>query len=205
MNLRRVVPAPGGPAAGENSMRMLNRTIGCLTAAVIAVASAAAWSESAQFTAKANSGPVYNDATKSYFELRNYSGRPRNGWSWRTTTRAAGRHMYKGARGRLAVVDSPETMAFIERHIRLPRETWIGLRLFCHNRQLVWVNGETQGRARFTAWHPSWHRTKIRCGNNNLTYMPIYMVPTSGGYRWQASGPAKNLKQYLVEYPTGRP
>ena len=200
-------------------MRLLTRSVAMLTGAMIVAATATAWSKSAPSTAKSTSaakatvvakatpGPIYNEATKSYFEFREYGGQARNGWSWETTAGAASQHFFKGTAGRLAVIDSPETMAFIQKNFHFREATWIGLRLFCSNRKLLWVNGKTHERTEYSPWHPKWHRTHIQCGESKggITFMPVYLKATPSGYRWQASGQHKNLKHYLVEYPTGHP
>lgn len=184
-------------------MHKLNRTIGSIVGACIVAASAAAWAGSAQFTAKAVPGPIYNETSKSYFELR-FDGGIVDG-TWDNVVDFATRRSYRGARGRLAIIDDRETMEFIQKTFKLHQAAWIGLRLFCMNRKLVWVNGDTHERYMYSAWHNKWHRTYVRCGNQNIDFMPVYLLPTPGGYRRQAAGPAKGFKAYLVEYPTGKP
>lgn len=144
--------------------------------------------------------PIYNPESKSYFELRVDLPKPPN---WQTAVRYARTKFYKGVRGRLAVVKDLQTHSFLQANFDVREEAWIGLRYFCSFRKLVWENGEEQPRRAFKMWAKRWHRTDIRCGNNRIQYMPIYYLPNSKGFKWQASGPAKYFVSYFVEYQTG--
>ena len=144
--------------------------------------------------------PIYNPESKSYFELRVDLPKPPN---WRTAARYARTKIYKGVRGRLAVVKDLQTHSFLKANFDVREEAWIGLRYFCSFRKLVWANGEEQPRRAFKMWAKKWYRTDIRCGKQSIQFMPIYYLPNTKGFKWQASGPAKYFVSYFVEYPTG--
>ena len=145
--------------------------------------------------------PIYNPHTKSYFELRVDLPDPPN---WQTAVRYARTRKFKGVRGRLAQVKDLNTHSFLQANFEIREEAWIGLRYFCSFRKLVWADGEEQPRKAFKMWAKRWHRTKIKCGSQNISYMPIYYLPATKGFRWQASGPAKYFVSYFVEYQTGK-
>ncbi|WP_168190280.1 C-type lectin domain-containing protein [Luteithermobacter gelatinilyticus] len=142
-------------------------------------------------------GPVYNPDTKSYFELR-YS------WGeWQKAQIESQDLYYKGAQGRLAIIDRPEIHQFIISRFRLPGPTWIGLQYFCRSKQLKWVDNSDASKAKFSAWHTDWANTQVRCADKG--YMPVaYVIEKGYPPRWQASGPHKGYQYYLVEYLTGK-
>ena len=144
--------------------------------------------------------PIYNPETKSYFELRVDLPKPPN---WNTAARYARTKVFKGVRGRLAVVKDLQTHSFLQANFEIREEAWIGLRYFCSFRKLVWADGTEQPRTALKMWSKKWYRTDVRCGKQNIQYMPIYYLPNAKGFRWQASGPAKYFVSYFVEYPTG--
>ena len=155
--------------------------------------------------------PVYDPRSKSYFELRNdLAG---NGSSWIQAKRVAESLRYKGERGRLAVVDSPQVHQFLVENFDLKEETWIGLRFWCKYRQLQWVNGKVHRRDAFNHWDSRWYRYQgaadpnlgwcRTAGTVAAGFMPVYYLPRKKGYRWQAVGADKGFRSYLVEYPTG--
>ncbi len=144
--------------------------------------------------------PIYNPHTKSYFELRVDLPMPPN---WSTANKYARTRIFKGVRGRLAVVKDIETHSFLKANFEAKEEVWIGLRFFCSVRKLVWVNGEVHPRNAFKVWAKKWYRTKYKCSTNNFKWMPVYYLPTAKGFRWQAPGPQKYYASYLVEYQTG--
>ena len=158
--------------------------------------------------AKPGDPPIYNPASRSYFQLLTQTTQKQ---SWRFARSAALSRTFKGVRGRLAVIDRPETHQFILQNFDLSHETWIGLRYWCRFRMLEW-NGlrpySPGDPGRFHAWHPQWYRNiQQRCGNirsEKLGYMPFYYQPLGErNARWQGSGSAKFFGRFLVEYPTG--
>ncbi len=153
--------------------------------------------------------PIYNPASKSYFQLlsKEKSQRGNRIVAYRTALTKE----YKGVRGRLAVIDRPETHQFILQTFDLSREVWIGLRYWCRYRMLEWGGlrpYSPNDPGRFHAWHPQWYRnTQTVCAASRkdaIPYMPVYYKPLGErNARWQASGDAKFFNRFLVEYPTG--
>ncbi len=145
--------------------------------------------------------PIYFPHTKSYFELRIDLPSPPN---WQTASRYARTKIYKGVRGRLAQVNDLKTHSFLKANFEITEEAWIGMRYFCSFRKLVWLDGTEHPRRGFKAWARQWYRDKdVRCSIQRFQYMPIYYLPASRGFRWQASGPAKYFFSYFIEYQTG--
>ena len=149
--------------------------------------------------------PIYNPETKSYFELR-----IQDDMEWQGARRAAESHIYKGVRGRLAIVSTPEVHSFLQHNFEIKEEAWIGLRYWCTFRKLQWVTGKVMKPEDFGAWHPTWHRPDgiapcEAAATKTTGYMSVYYQPSSAGFKWQAVGSAKKFKRYFVEYPTGAP
>jgi|SRR5215468_10164275 len=153
------------------------------------------------------SGPIYSPVSKSYFQLFSDNTYP---GTWVAAKQRAEAHRFRGVKGRLAVVDSPEIDRFIISRFGFKHETWIGLRYWCSFRKLQWINGEAfspADRRKYTNWHAKWYRSdETICGTGTLTshddYMPVYYLSIAGAARWQAVGDKKWFKYYLVEYPT---
>lgn len=153
------------------------------------------------------SPPVYNPATKSYFQMLKTTGRHGN---WPESLEQAYAQTYKGVRGRLAVIDSPETHEFVLRNFDVSRPTWIGLRYWCEFRMLEWVGLRPYSPGdpgRFQAWHPRWWHGEQLCPPNASgpgAFVGVYYQPTSERTAlWQAVGKGKGFGLLLVEYPTG--
>ncbi len=152
--------------------------------------------------------PLYNPASKSYFQLLELTTQKRR---WRNAHQAALSRTFKGVRGRLAVIDRPETHQFILENFDLSRQTWIGLRYWCRYRMLEWEGLRPYSPAdpgHFPAWHPQWYRrADIICPNwwsKEIAYMPVYYLSLDGrNARWRAAGTEKGFTRFLVEYPTG--
>jgi hypothetical protein len=148
-------------------------------------------------------GPIYNAETNSYFQLFNHPNDAVN-YNWAEANARAIRKSYKGKKGRLAIVKDRKTLEFVRENFPLTGETWIGAKLFCKYRMLMWVDGDIQAPKSAGMWHRQWFRTrKINCDQGlSGRYMPIYLTKSGDGPAlWQASGPAKSFKYYLVEYP----
>ncbi len=157
--------------------------------------------------AKPGDPPIYNPASKSYFQLLTQTTQKR---SWRFARSAALSRTFKGVRGRLAVIDRPETHQFILQNFEVNEEIWIGLRYWCRFRMLQWNDLKPYSPGdpgRFHAWHPQWYRVSPECAawrSKEQAYRPVYYQPLGErNARWQASGPGKGFARYLVEYPTG--
>lgn len=145
--------------------------------------------------------PIYNPHTKSYFELRTDLPKPPQ---WRTAEAVARSKVFKGTRGRLAIVKDLETHSFLQANFQIYEEAWIGLRFYCSFRKLLWVTGDEHPLKSFKMWAKPWHRSNITCTTENIQYMPVHYLPQHKGFRWQASGPEKYFVSYFVEYPTGK-
>ena len=96
--------------------------------------------------------PVYFPERKAYFELvripPGYSNRGPGApaANWQNTRKLAAQRVYRGLRGRLAVVDSPELSAFLRKTFDPRGNAWIGLRYFCQLGRLVGSTAEVGSR-----------------------------------------------------------
>jgi hypothetical protein len=161
----------------------------------------AAWAEKM-------TGPVYNPATRSYFALVDTYP---EGFVWERARRLATTHVFKGVHGRLAIVPDRQTDAFLVKTFssHLEHPAVIGLRYWCRNRKLQWIDGRTQPNRNFGIWHVPWNRTpQDSCGMlPNDSYMGVhYEAPRSsmtGIMSLRAVGPAKGFNALIVEFPTG--
>jgi Lectin C-type domain len=154
---------------------------------------------------------VYDSESKSYFEMKkgNIVG------SYLQALTYAKSQSYRGVRGRLAVIRSKQTQEFINRTFRPFTETWIGLRLQCRSRKLVWVTGKIIARNKdYTNWGQRWHypdsylpcKSKGSGGDRfNNIFAGIGLVPFRGVIRWWAMAPGHAVRRAIVEYPTGKP
>src|SRR3546814_15964029 len=101
---------------------------------------------------------VYNPASKSYFQMLATTGRHGN---WPESLEQARAQMFRGVRGRLAVIDTAETHEFVMRNFDVSNPTWIGLRYWCEFRMLEWVGLRPYSPSdpgRYQAWHRSEER-----------------------------------------------
>ncbi len=156
---------------------------------------------------------VYDPHSKSYFEMKSglMVGRYQDAHTY------AKSQSYKGTAGRLAIIKSKETQLFINRIFRPSTETWIGLRLTCRPRSLVWNTGEVINRETdYTNWGLQWHYPDkfIPCsggrgasGGNayNGLFAGIALIPYRGVIRWWAVAPGHGMNRALIEYPAGKP
>jgi hypothetical protein len=164
-----------------------------------------------------SSVPVYDPASKSYFDLlritkaeERFSERRTNEVTWHVAQWLAEHKQYKGVPGRLAIIRSADTYFFLLKTFRSELPTWIGLRYICGARELRWVDGKLQPRNGFEAWRKQWNGAipGAQCrppGAGGPPYMPIVVTPASQGFRWYAQGIAKEYQQYFIEFPTGHP
>jgi len=150
--------------------------------------------------------PVYNPASKSYFQLVKTTGKHGN---WPESLEQARGLTYKGVPGRLAVIDKPETHEFVLRNFDVSDPIWIGLRYWCEFRLLEWVGLRpfSPGDAdRFQMWHPQWSRNNQFCPPNATgpgAFLGVYYQPISKtAALWQAVRTGKGFGRLLVEYPT---
>lgn len=161
-------------------------------------------------SAQEMTGPFYNPTTQSYFALVDIFP----GWfKWDQARRLATERMFKGARGRLAIIPNRDVDAFVVEHFsaRLAHPAVIGLRYWCGNRKLQWVDGTVQPNNDFGIWHIPWYRTPAdSCGSlPKDSFMGVhYEAPRSsmtGIMSLRAVGPHKGFHAYIVEFPTGAP
>ena len=164
--------------------------------------SGAAWAVSEE-----GDPPIYNPASKSYFQLLKGTGKHN---FWQEAHEQARTQVFKGARGRLAVVDHEETHKFIMKNFDTSKEMWIGLRYWCEFRLLEWVGLRPYSPTDpeyFQNWHNQWSRNGQACPANATgpgAFMGVYYQPLgSGSARWQAVRGGKGFGRLLVEYPTG--
>ena len=189
-------------------MGTLSRVIGLGLGAWLAAAPAAA--------RELLETPVYFPHTKSYFELvpyRTASGEVDDiyGRSWLDSNNLARQRAFKGARGRLAVVRDEPTRVFLRDTFKSERQTWIGLRYWCKDRRLEWVDGKDQGKNDYQVWAANWDlfnfRQKGWCEgwSPQLQFLGAFFMPVQAGFRWATHGSNKYYPRYFVEYPTGKP
>ena len=158
--------------------------------------------------------PVYNPATKSYFELVMVNPKnPAKQIEWPVARRRARRLVWKGVHGRLAIVKSRRTHDFLRDTFRSPLMAWIGLRYMCGYNTLIWVTGQIQPRGGFSYWDPVWNidgtpvnRTNYRTRNcpSKTSFWPIHYWPSWRGFLWNANGQHKGANAFFVEFPTGK-
>ena len=153
--------------------------------------------------------PVYNPHTKSYFLLVKVKPDEfdpgSEGNRWRFAEEYAEHHVFKGVRGRLAVIKDLETTAWVETTFRPGAEAWIGLRYVCNERQLEWTDGTYFRPGDFQLWTKYWYQSEERpCGIPN-EQMPVEIYVDMDGVHWAARGYDKAFELYFMEYPTGQP
>ncbi|WP_299614801.1 C-type lectin domain-containing protein [Pelagibius sp.] len=187
------------PKVGRN-FSLLAGAFALLLSLNVAVGDAAA-------VTKANDPPIYNPASKSYFQLLTTTGG--QGY-WGSALEQARAQVFKGVRGRLAVVDTSETHEFIMKQFDMSNPIWIGLRYWCSFRMLEWVGLRPYSPTdpgHFHQWHPQWARHGQGCvpgSSGPRAYMGVYYQPLGKQTaRWQAARAGKGFSLYLVEFPTG--
>jgi hypothetical protein len=151
--------------------------------------------------------PIYDPASKSYFELVKLTkGDDADHYlpsmNWSNAEAFARRRAYKGALGRLATIKAGDTHFFILTSLRPSTFTWIGLRYSCDTQKFRWSDG-TALVEEFQAWHATWNQSGESCLKGS--FMGVAYTPISDGFRWVAKGRAKLYTDLLVEYPTGAP
>lgn len=160
--------------------------------------------------------PVYDPASKSYFELvlirttqYSYGGHPEV--RWEQADGLARARVYNGVHGRLAVIRNLETHEFLELTFQPVFNAWIGLRYWCSNRTLQFTDGTLWTRSMFGVWDAKWDQSAVKdpCGeyhtNRKPQYMPVAYNSIKDGFRWIAKEWHKAYYCYFVEYPTGHP
>ena len=147
---------------------------------------------------------VYDPSSGSYFEII----RNKNKYSlgkWKIVRAAANKRIYKGIRGRLAVIKTRATHEFLRKNLGIPFDAWIGLRYHCSTGKLVWVTGEILRRGvDFEIWHSRWYYDPTNYCGIGYTHLVVFYMGMKGRryLYWRASGPAHGLTGALIEYPT---
>ena len=161
--------------------------------------------------------PVKYPATGNYYELvRAEPGHSLRGpgtaaLGWYKAMQLATKRVYKGAPGRLAVVNSTELSNFLRRTFRADEKAWIGLRYWCRFNKLQWITGEFLKPGDFTNWDPQWYHDggihggtkRPHCAGKASEYWPVHYWPVVDGFGWNANGQRKEARSYFVEYLTG--
>jgi hypothetical protein len=129
---------------------------------------------------------------------------------WGEAQDQARSQVFKGVRGRLAIVDTPETHKFVMANFDVSQPMWIGLRYWCEFRMLEWIGTRPYSPSdtgRFEAWHPQWARSDQAClprASGPDAFLAVYYQPISEvSALWQAVRLGKGFGRLLVEYPTG--
>lgn len=152
--------------------------------------------------------PVYEPVTKKYYALI-WAHNPKDvylGVTWETADALAKAREYKGARGRLAIVDTVEVHQFLERTFHPDEPTWIGLRYACSTRTLWWADGR-KWKPGFQAWDANWRQDVYACksGDPAKDFMPVAYSAIDKGFKWIGKGKNKQFNGYFIEFPTGAP
>jgi len=143
---------------------------------------------------------VYDPSSGSYFEIiRNQRGFRR----WRDVRAAVNKRIYKGIRGRLAVIKTRATHEFLRKNLGIPFDAWIGLRYHCSTGKLVWVTGDMLKRGvDFEIWHRQlYYEKRNLCGGRIKNLVVFYIIQGRRLY-WRISGPEHGLAGAVIEYPT---
>jgi hypothetical protein len=158
--------------------------------------------------------PVYNPVTKSYFEMVDGAHGLTKGYNafegptWRQANEMAQERVYKGARGRLAIIRDSATHQFLASTFHPETEVWVGLRYWCTLHQAQWSDGQNLKTGDFQIWDKVWRADPYACntGTNdpNSEYAGIAYKPLPD-FHWIGVGTAKRFYDFFVEYPTGEP
>ena len=162
--------------------------------------------------------PVYDPASKSYFEMVDGSHGlvkgpvAHEGPNWLEAYELARQRVYKGVNGRLAIVSDIDTHEFLAKTFQPNTFVWIGLRYLCAKRLLQESTGKLIGRLSFAPWAANWRGGNWICEIDPATkrpaasdFMPVAYSPISQGFRWTGIGRHKRYYYFFVEYPTGKP
>ena len=145
---------------------------------------------------------VYDPSSGSYFEIiRN----PRGFRRWRDVRPFVNKRIYKGIRGRLAVIKTRATHEFLRKTFAIPFDAWIGLRYHCSSGKLVWVTGAILRRGvDFEIWHHKlYYEERNLCGSGGRVnhLVAFYIIEGKRRY-WRLSGPNHGMTSAVIEYPT---
>jgi len=152
---------------------------------------------------------IYFEGTGSYYEMIDY--RPTTGGyglRWEQAEVLASQKTLGGVKGRLALIQSPETELFLKVNLRPDHATWFGLYFDCDSRKFFWIDGvqmKNTDYANFVTnnWfrEPRGHLCTELGGYRRY---PVFLDMDSDK-RWAVRGPKKLFYYYIIEYPTGGP
>ena len=162
---------------------------------------------------------MYNPETKSYFELHfpgegmgSYAEWPE--FNWRDARDYAPTRVFRGVRGRLAIVKTKETNDFIVKNLRPGCCPWIGLQYSCTENTLMWVTGDLWPFSSYANWSKVWNvmgtgpnKASARWGCVYGSSLPAgtHYWGENGGFRWNVNAANKEFANMILEFPTGKP
>ena len=179
----------------------MTRLASVLLFAVSLLSASTAWSRAVFEKA------LYNEESKSYFELVNITQYNQGyGVPWFKARQLAERRSFGGVQGRLAIIPSAQVDMFIRLNFRPNHQTWFGLYYDCALKNLVWVTGEPYKRNAYANWRDPWYRGQkgLFCKVSYDSKMPVYIAFGDPDHAWAIQLPAKYWSFFLVEYPTGK-
>ena len=169
--------------------------------------------------------PLYFKPNDTYYELvsipNQYKGQfGRNETGWPQVYKLATKLIYKGRRGRLAIVRSKAVNDFLRDTFKPDQPAWIGLRYWCKFHKFMWVDLTILRPGDYRNFGRIWNRGGTGGGNARagcLTvpgWQPVHYWPVinSGGwasgakmerfgFHWNANGFGKHWRSFFVEYP----
>ena len=149
--------------------------------------------------------PVYDPEAKRYFMFMKSQNAVPSQTMWDSVSKQASAQAYKGVRGRLAIVDTPEVHQFLWTTFK-PNHyqyVWIGLRYLCRAKHLEWSDGTLWKPGMFQIWDAQWNQDVYTCsekGNPN-DWAPVAYTPSMKS--WVVKGNHKGYDYYFMEFPTG--
>lgn len=175
----------------------------CRVAAILAVAVFSGGALAAPNLEK----PIYNEDTKSYFEMIDH--RSVTGWSglrWEEAVKKAEKRTLGGVKGRLAIIASPQTELFLKVNLRPDSATWFGLYYDCASSTFNWIDGTMLTGSDYGNFDvQNWYRSGGLCApHRKWSKYPGYL-DMGVDNKWAIKAPEKLYYYYIVEYPTGGP
>lgn len=151
--------------------------------------------------------PVYDPEAKRYFALEHAQLGPQYLTMWNSVAEQAQRQVYKGVRGRLAIVDSLEVHSFLLRTFRPNhyQSIWIGLRYLCNAKKLEWSDGRLMNPGSFQVWDKEWNQDVYTCNKKSDPNDWAPVAYTGEMHSWVVKGNTKGYPWYFIEFPTGQP
>ena len=158
--------------------------------------------------------PIYDKHSKSYLAI--YLTRPPG--DYEDAIKHSRSLIFKGVRGGLAIIRSPQTQALVNRVFRPHNETWIGLRMNCKPRVMFWSNGKRLNHKKdYMNWGRHWrYKTRylpcpVGAGTFATKYAGVSLTMNrTAGYTeqrlsWHLIAPTHGVYYSLIQFPTGKP